>query len=124
LKKNSRDIDKRNYVVTYKQLKWLLNKFGFDLVGPKNNHIDVVRLGERRRIFGFGPKEQTAVKVCQVGFPNWTDEVGQGAIKTIRRDCKLTYEHGVDSQTFFKGADPIGCLIAQYQQPLRNLANR
>jgi hypothetical protein len=124
LRRNTRTINKRYYKVTYTQLKTLLNKFDYDLVDPKGNYIDVVRLEDRRRMFGFGTKEQTRVKVCQIGFPNWTAQVGKGAIKTVRSACRLTYESGVDSQTFFKGADPIGCLIARYQEPLRNLAHR
>ena len=124
IKRNSRNVDKSYYVITFKELRYILNQFGYDLINPKNNHIDVVRIEERRKILGFGQREQTQVRVCQIGFPNWTAEVGKGAIKTIRNQCNLTYEYGIDSQTFYKKADPIGCLIARYQQPLRNLASR
>jgi prophage maintenance system killer protein len=124
LRKHTRHIDNRYYAVTYRQFKGLLNKFGYDLSNPRHNHIDVVRIEERRKILGFGPKESTQVRVCQIGFPNWTAQVGKGAIKTARKSCRLTDEHGVDSQTFFKDADPIDRLIARYQEPLRNLAKR
>lgn len=125
LRNNSREIDKRFYAVTYRKLKTILATFGFDMQNERHNHIDIIRVKEKRRIFGiFGPKEKLNVKVCQIGFPGWTSQVGQGAIKTVQRECGLDYENGVDSQTFFQGQDPIDCLIAKYHEPIRNLAER
>ena len=125
LKKNTRKIDKRNYIVTYRQLQNILKEFGFSLENPSKNYIDIVRIKQRRKIFNVaGPKEQVNVKVGQVGFPSWTAQVNQGAITTIRKVTKLTPEKGVDSATFFKKEDPINCLIAEYQEPLIALANR
>lgn len=125
LRKNTRSIDKRFYTVTYRELRPILNKFGYDLRNPKGNTIDLVRVEDRRKIFGiWGEKEKVGVKVAQVGFPNWTAQVGQGVIKTIRKEAKLSYENGVDSQTFFKDADPISILISRYQEQLRHLADR
>ena len=125
IRKNSRRIDKRHYTVTYKELKQILNKFGYDLQNPRHNSIDIVRIEERRKIFGlFGEKEKVDVRVAQIGFPNWTAQVGKGAIGTVRKTTNLTYDKGVDSQTFFKNADPISVLISRYKEPLRRLADR
>ncbi len=125
LRKHCRNIDTKTYSITYRQLQTILNKFGYDLRNPRNNTIDVVRERERRTIFGmFGKREKVGVKVVQIGFPNWTAEVGKGAIKTVRKETKLTYKYGVDSQTFFNDADPIQVLISKYREPLRKLSNR
>ncbi len=125
LKKNSRQIDKRNYIVTFKDLKTILNKFGYDLQNATGSTVDVVRIIEHRRIFGiFGRKEKVGVRVVQIGFPNWTSQVSQSAVATIRKATKLTHDQGIDSQTFFKKADPISILISEYQEPLRRLADR
>ena len=125
LKKHSRMTDNKFYSITYRQLNTILNGFGFDMKNPRNNCVDIIRTVERRRILGIaGPKEKTDVKVCQIGFPNWTSQVGRGAIKTIRESCKLDHKNGFDSQSFFKNADPIDCLIARYQEPIRSLAYR
>ncbi len=125
LKNNTRRVDKRNYIITYRQLKNILQKFGFSLENPNNNHIDIVRIEQRRKIFNvIGPKEQVDVKVGQIGFPSWTAQVNQGAMATVRKVTRLTPDNGVDSAAFFKGEDPINCLIAEYQNPLIALANR
>ena len=125
LKKNTRRIDKRHYTVTYRELRKLLNSFGYDLQNPKHNTIDLVRVEERRKIFRlFGGREQIGVKVCQVGFPSWTAQVQRGAMSTIRREARLTHKDGVDSQIFYRDADPISILISRYNSPLRRLADR
>jgi len=124
LKSNTRKIDKRYYCVTYKKLKSILNKYGYDLQNPIDNHIDIVRIFERKKIFGFGVKETIGVKVTQIGFPGWSKQVGKGAINSVRKATNLVYEKGVDSSSFYDGTDPIECLITEYSEPLLRLANR
>jgi hypothetical protein len=41
-------------------------------------------------------KEQGNVRTAQVGFPGWKNQPGQGAMSTIRKETKLTAEHGFD----------------------------
>lgn len=125
LKKRCRAIDKRKYTITYRQLQTILGGFGYELQNPRNNTIDVVRVEERRKIFGvLGKREQVGVKVAQIGFPNWTAQVGANAIKTVRNAARLTADRGIDSQVFYKGADPFEVLFSSYREPLFKLANR
>jgi len=124
LKRRSRKLDSRYYTITYRELDRRLQDFGYRLQNPHNNYIDVVRVEQRRRLFGFGAREQVNVKVAQVGFPGWKCQVGQGAISTIRKEAKLTAEYGFDSQTFYQGADPVQSIIAEYADPLERLAYR
>lgn len=125
LRKNTRKIDKRHYTVTYRELKSILNRFGYDLRNPHGNSIDLVRIEEHRKIFGiFGKKESVGVKVLTIGFPGWTSQVDRKTIQKTRKAARLTPDKGVDSQTFFKNADPISILISAYQEPLRHLADR
>lgn len=125
LKKNTRKTDKKFYSITYNKLKTVLNKHGYDLQNPNNNKIDVIRIEEKRKMLGIlGKKEKLGVKVTQIGFPGWTREVGKRAIGTVRKATKLTADRGFDSSTFFKGEDPIDCLISYYQEPLINLSSK
>jgi len=124
LKRKSRKLDSRYYTITFRELDRRLQDFGYRLQNPHRNFIDVVRVEQRRKLFGFGAKEQVNVKVAQVGFPGWKCQVGQGAISTIRKETKLTAEHGFDSQTFYQGSDPVQSIIAEYSKPLERLANR
>lgn len=124
LKRHSRKRDNRYYTITYRELDKRLREFGYCLTDPSGNFINVVREEERRKLLGFGKREQIQVKVAQIGFPGWKSQVGKGAISTVRRAAKLTPEDGFDSETFFHGADPVQSLIAEYVRPLERLAHR
>lgn len=124
LKRKSRKLDRKFYSITYRELDRRLQDFGYRLKNPHKNFIDVVRVEEKRKLFGFGGKEQVDVKVAQVGFPGWKCQVNQGAVSTIRKEARLTAEYGFDSQSFYQGADPVQSLIAEYSGPLERLAYR
>jgi len=114
LRSVTRDIDKRDYQVTFNDMNRILRRFDFELSNPQGNYIDVVHIS--------GP--DAGKKVCQVGFPSWTKQVTRQAIKTIRQTTGLTVLNGVDSQVFFKDVEPIGQLLARYYEPLQRLADR
>ena len=124
IKRNSRSPQGGYKRITYNQLAKRLSELGYKLANPSNNHIDVVRVEERRGWLGFGRREPVDVKVCQIGFPGWTKQVNPKAIGTIRREAKLRPEHGIDSGSFFEGLDPIPPLIDEYAGPLERLADR
>lgn len=124
LKKNTRKIDKRKYYVTFRELQGILNGFDFHLDNPNNGHINVVQFKNVKKFPIFGKYEKIKVTICQVGFPSWNANVSKNAIQTIRQKCNLLAVDGVDSQVFFKGLEPLGDLIAKYQEPLRQLADR
>ncbi len=124
LERKSRKIDRTSYSITYRELDRLLVRFGYRLANPSGNYIDLVRIEQRRRIFGLGAKEQVNVKLAQVGFPGWKNQVNAGAVKTVRGAAKLTPDYGIDSKTFYQGADPVQSLIAEYAGPLERLAFR
>lgn len=124
-RRHTRKITKDFRIVTYWQLNGILKGFGYELSNPYHNHIDVIRFEDRKKYLGiFGPTERIDVKVCQIGFPGWTTQVNQGAMKTVRDATGLISEHGVDSESFYNGADPLGRIIARYQGPLRRLADK
>lgn len=124
LKRCSRQMDKRYYTITYRELDNRLSSFGYRLQNPSGNYIDLVRVQERRKLFGFGGKERINVKIAQIGFPGWKSQVNQSAVATVRREARLTADHGFDSKTFYEGVDPVQSLIAEYAGPLERLAYR
>ncbi|MBY2988687.1 type II toxin-antitoxin system death-on-curing family toxin [Rhizobium leguminosarum] len=124
LRSNTRRMDKAQYGITFRELKIILNRFGFDLKDPSGNHINIVKPEKKKTLLGFGPVRQVETRVCQVGFPRWTAEVGKAALKTIREATKLSAKDGVDSAAFFRGLDPMQSLIVTYNAPLLRLANR
>ncbi len=125
LKRNTREIDKRSYTVTYHELSRILKRYGFELVNQNKNFIDVVRVEHKPKYLGVvGPKVRKEYHLAQVGFPGWKKQVGKGALKTVREATGLTAQRGYDSKTFFQGADPLHRLIDMYSEPLRRLADR
>ncbi|MBY0361443.1 MAG: type II toxin-antitoxin system death-on-curing family toxin [Phreatobacter sp.] len=124
LRNKTRRIDNRNYSITYRELKAILNRYEFSLSNPRGNYIDIVRLEKRRRLFGLGPEEIVERRIAQIGFPRWTAEVGKAAVKTVREATGLTHDRGIDSAVFFQGLDPMQTLIATYHEPLMRLAHR
>lgn len=124
LRSKTRELDKRMYFVTYRDLKRILNSHGYDLENESKNYIDVVRVEEKTT--GLFVRKKTIVrkKVAQIGFPGWTKQVHAGAIATVRKETGLTADYGVDSQSFFNGVEPLQKLIAHYEEPLRRLAVR
>lgn len=125
LRRNTRKIDKRSYRVTYRELNAILRRSGFALENPQGNYIDVVQIRKRKPYFGlFGKERSEHVRIGQIGFPRWTQEVGKTDIKAVREMTNLTHRDGVDSASFFHGVDPMQSLIATYHGPLQRLAGR
>ena len=124
LERKSRKIDRTSFSITFRELDHVLRRFGYKLDNPNKNYIDLIRIQHRRKIFGWGEKEPIVVKVLQIGFPGWKNQVNVGAVKSVRAAAKLTPEYGIDSQAFYQGTDPVQALIAEYSGPLERLAFR
>lgn len=125
-KRNTRQVDRRSYTITFQDLNRILNtKFSAGLENPSGNYIDVVKYETRRPVLGlFGKPERRASRVANIGFPGWKKQVSAGAIKTVRTELGLLPIRGVDSQAFFGSADPLNSLIEEYSGPLSRLADR
>ncbi|WP_226636175.1 type II toxin-antitoxin system death-on-curing family toxin [Brevundimonas poindexterae] len=124
LSDNFRKVDKRRYLVNYRELNQILKRFGYELSNPDKNYIDVVRRVPRRKWLGWGPREVVDQKVKQIGFPGWTREVNKDVVDEVRVATGLTYRDGFDSAAFFQAADPAAALISRYQTALERLAYR
>ena len=127
LKKNTRKIDKKQYIITYRDLEKILKRYDVFLQNPKNNSIDVMRwekVTKRKGLFGRKTTSPEIRKVCSLGFPGWSKQVGKGRVAHVRKVLKLDSTHGVDSQAFFFDVDDMSGLISKYQGALRRLATR
>lgn len=122
LRKNTRNIDKKQYVITYNQLARILKNHGFDIKHPSGNYIDLIEYKKPK--FKIFSSSNTERKLGKIGFPGWSKQVPKAELKKARELCNLTAENGFDSQVFYKEADALELLIAEYHQPLKNLAYR
>jgi len=129
LRQNTRKVDRQQYLVTYRELDKLLQRYDAWLENPHNNFIDVMtwETVERRSGGIFSRKTiktREKKRACSLGFPGWTRQVGKGRLKHVRDTLNLTPQHGVDSQSFFKEVDDMKVLLELYQGALRRLAFR
>lgn len=124
LRRKSRLQDKRYYTITYRELDTRLRDFDYCLDNPHKNYIDVCRIEKSRGFLGLGKTRTELVKVAQIGFPGWKRQVGKGAISTVRKETQLVPEKGIDSDSFYRGTDPLYSLISIYAGPLERLAYR
>lgn len=111
IRSSTRQSDRKDYIVTYRELNSLLRRFGFELRNPHANTIDVVETDTGRR-------------VCNIGFPGLSKQVAKPIVKYVRTETGLDFLSGCDSGAFFRGEEPINNLLARYYEPLERLAFR
>lgn len=114
LKTMTRQFDKKDCVITYRELDRILHRFDFGLFYPSNNYIDVCRING----------EEPGERICRIGFPSWSKQVLRQNLKHLRTETGLDALNGVDSHAFFRDAEPVSSLMAKYYEPLVRLADR
>lgn len=124
LRRNTRAIDRREYSITYRDLRRILARHGFVLESPHGNSIDIIKIQRRSGLAAFISGRESRHRVGRVGYLGDTKQVSKTDIRQVRRLCGLTSREGVDSQSFYFGVDDMSSLIAEYQENLRRLANR
>lgn len=124
LRRNTRQVDDREYSITYRELRRILARYGFILENPNNNFIDLVKIGRRSGVIALLAGRETRTRVARIGYPGDTKQVAKGDIRKIRKVCSLTSQSGIDSQSFYNGSDDMTSLLSEYQENLRRLANR
>lgn len=111
IKGATRQSDRNDYIVTYRELNSLLKRFGFEFQNPHDNTIDVVDVDSGSR-------------VCNIGCHGMTKQVAKPVMKYVRSQTGLDFLSGCDSGAFFKGEEPLNNLLAKYYEPLERLAFR
>jgi hypothetical protein len=124
LRRNTREIDAREYSITYRELRRILHRYGFMLENPNDNAIDVVHVTKRSGLITLITGPEKRQRIGRIGYPGETRQVARGDLRKIRKLCRLTASHGIDSQSFYHGVDDMTSLLAEYQENLRRLADR
>lgn len=111
IRRKTRKIDNRIYIITFRELSRRLRNHGFDLVNPDRNYIDVVSIETGRRVY-------------KAGFPGWSRQVVKGDMRKILDACDLTPAKGIDARVFFEDTDPSFAFASDYRSQLASLAIR
>jgi death on curing protein len=120
VRNQTRKIESGDRAITYRQLRSILGKYGFEFENHNDNHIDVVRYVESS-IFGFR-KTRKRVRIKRIPYPMDGAQVGRAMLKDLREHCELSIGHGIDSQSFYSSSRPADYFIARYSKTLRRLA--
>lgn len=124
LRKYTKELDRREYIITFQDLNNILRKFYCNLRDPDNNKIDVYIRVTRSSGF-FSQRDYFDEKrVGSTGFPGWRNQVSKDDLKRVRQLTGLTAENGYDSDTFYGDTDPLPALIPQYQKLLKRLSDK
>lgn len=128
IRRYSNKIDRTNHTITFRDLKRILSRYGFEMENPSGNMIDIVKEKKisSKSLLGFQVRREAIVneRIFRTGFPGWTRQVSKGDIKKIREATELDEKNGYDARAFFDNANSLNRLIAYYQDPLRRLADK
>jgi death on curing protein len=121
VRKRVRKIERGERVVTFRELRRILESHGYIMENFAGNFADLVR--ERERVSWFGLRRRTVrARIMSVPFPGGGQVVGKGLLKEIRLRCELDEACGVDSQAFYEQSRAPDFFIARYRKTLRRLA--
>lgn len=128
LRRNTRKVDRTQYMISYRELEKILKRYGVWLENPNNNFIDVMHWVDvevpRTSFLSKRKTNKEIRRAFALGFPGWNKQVGKGRLGHIRKELNLTPEHGVDSQSFFRDVDDMKVLLGTYEGALHRLADR
>lgn len=122
LRERAARIRKGERQITYREMRRILHRFGYQLINPKKNSIDVVKSVEEEK--GLLRRRTVIVQkhVGNIGWPGEHTEMSIGSIKNVRKLCRLCEEDGIDSDAFYNDTAIIDAFVNRYRSVLRRLA--
>lgn len=106
--------------LTFRGLRRILSKYGFELENPHSNAIDIVKVTTRTTLFR-GTREERK-RIGSIGYRDEGTEVSLKDIKSLRRMCHLSESDGVPADAFYGDADVVDAFVNKYRNVLRRLA--
>jgi len=110
--------------ITFRELRRILETFGYSLQNPKGNSIDIVKFEEKTRGLFTKRKVREAKHIGSVSYPSDGIVVSIKDIKNVRGICRLTADEGVDSDAFYDDLAVVDSFVNKYRTILRRLARR
>jgi death-on-curing protein len=122
VRRRARPLKRGEDQITYKQLRKILGRFGYELDNPDSNAIKIYRLIQEKPLFR-SPKT-VRQHIATIRYPREGVVISIDNIKYIRKVCKLREEDGVDSEAFYGDGATIDTFINQHRRILKRLANK
>lgn len=126
LEKNSRKNAKLRKTISFRELRQIVNKYGFDFRNAFKGKIDIVKIEERRvHRFWKGDKVETIqTTVGNIAYHGEGVDVPDNTLKHVLQICGLTDQDGFDGDVLLRDAQPTFQLISSYRDALQRLAFR
>ena len=121
IRKNVRRVENGERLVTFRELRTIMQDHGYVLEDPHSNTIDVVKYEKSKSWLGLKTKTQR-IRVMRMSWPGEGRVVGKGLLRDLRSRCKLAEENGVDSRMFYAKSLPIDHFVTRYRGTLKRLA--
>lgn len=121
IRKRTRRTEKGDRLITFRELKTILNAYGFFLENLHGNAVDVVRYEKKFSILAL-KRQDVRERIMRMGYPSDGVVVGRGQLKDLRERCGLTEKNGIDSHTFYSKSRPVDYFVGKYRGTLRRLA--
>ena len=120
LRKWTRRVQHNERIITCRELRTILRRYGIELENLHDNNIDVVRY--KTPFFGFGKRTPRREKIWRIPYPRDGAQVGRATLRELRERCHLTDQDGVDSNVFYTKIRPADYFVNRYRKTLRSLA--
>lgn len=121
LSDHTRKVDRKERLVSYRELRRILRKHDIELEDPKGNRIDLVKYSSKISFLKM-KRERLGKRIGNIPYPGDNQVIGKPTLKYIREICKLTMEDGYDSDTFYAGSRDVDYFVMKYRGLLRRLA--
>lgn len=108
--------------ITFKQLRKILENFGFVLENPESNMIDVCRFEEVATGFFRKKTQRVRKRYGRIGWPGDNRDLAKSEVHRVRELCGLTEAHGVDSDAFYSYELVLDTFVNRYRKVLRALS--
>ncbi len=123
LRKRTRRVERSERLVTYRELRTILGRYGFQLENLVGNRIDVVKCDTvTEGSWFFKRQKEVKRRVARIGWPRDGATVSKQTLRELRRDCELTEDYGIDSAHFYASERPVDYFLMHYGSVLRRLA--
>lgn len=121
MRKRTRRVENGERLVTFRELRTILQAHGYHLEDLHNNTVDVVKYEEKSTWLGLRT-EKKRVRVMRMSYPSDGQVVGRGLLRDLRKRCELSEREGIDSKIFYTKSLPTDHFVISYRGTLRRLA--
>lgn len=110
--------------LTYRELRRILESFGYTLANPHDNTIEVLRYEWVKKGILSRERVRTTKRIGKIGYRDEGTVVALKEMKRLRELCGLREEDGVPSDTFYENASVVDAFVNRYRTVLRRLGRR